>query len=249
MEQVLFQEACDRIIDKDREKRMIGTLGEKTVHAVLKHYLEPDESYHEIKVEGYFADIARQDEIIEIQTRNFNKLTRKLGVFLKRGYVTVVHPIPYVRWMCWINEETGEVSKPRKSPRLGNYQEVFRELFWIKDFLCHPNLRIHLILMNMEESRLLNGWSKDKKKGSTRFDRIPVEIVDEIFLDGPMDYRYLVPDSLAEGFSVKDYQKASRLNNHWAGTALNILYFVGAVERVGKKGNAFLYKVAEEEKT
>ena len=51
-----FQEAC-RLITQDRARSGIGTLGEKTLHAVIKHYLEPDERCHEIRVGGYIADI------------------------------------------------------------------------------------------------------------------------------------------------------------------------------------------------
>lgn len=243
MDQSLFAAACEKIIDKERERKQIGVLSEKTVHAVLKSYLEPDTSYHEVRIEGYFADIAREDEIIEIQTRNFNTLRRKLQVFLERGFVTVVYPIPYIKWMCWLDEETGEISNPRKSPKKGSAYDSFYELYKIKEYLTHPNLRIHIILMNLEETRILNGWSRDKKRGSTRYDRIPLEIVEEIYIDGMADYRRLVPDTLAEGFTSADYQKATRLSPSKARTALHVLNHVGAVTRIGKSGNSFLYKI------
>lgn len=242
MDQVLFKAACKKIIDQDRERRQIGVLAEKTVHAVLKNYMEPDETYHEIKVEGYFADIARGDEIIEIQTRNFNTLRRKLDVFLKRGYVTIVYPIPYEKWVCWINEETGEVSDKHKSPKKGSPYMAFYELYKIKEYLIHPNLRIHIILMNMEESRLLNGWSYDKKRGSTRYDRVPTKLVEELYIDTPSDYKGLVPPELEPGFTSKDFMKATKLTQSKAQTALNVLTYVGAVERIGKNGNSILYQ-------
>ena len=52
-----FQAAKDKIIGVDRQRIGIGTLSEKTVHAVLKNYLQPDEDHHEIPIEGYVADI------------------------------------------------------------------------------------------------------------------------------------------------------------------------------------------------
>ena len=33
--------------------RGIGTLSEKTLHAVLKMYYEPDEDNHEVAIDGY----------------------------------------------------------------------------------------------------------------------------------------------------------------------------------------------------
>jgi hypothetical protein len=41
----------------EQKRNGIGTLAEKTVHAVLKHYLVPKEQCHEIKCNGYVADI------------------------------------------------------------------------------------------------------------------------------------------------------------------------------------------------
>ena len=97
----------------------------------------------------------------------------------------------------------------------------------------------------MEEIRLLNGWSKDKKKGSSRFDRIPTEIVEEIDLYSLEDYMQMVPIELAETFCSKDYAKASHLSIGMAQTALNILTYTGTVKRIGKRGNEILYNINE----
>ena len=72
----------------------IGTLSEKTVHAVMKNYYAPDTDMHEIPIENFVADIYTGQEIIEIQTRAFNKMRRKLDAFLPLYPVTIVYPIP-----------------------------------------------------------------------------------------------------------------------------------------------------------
>jgi hypothetical protein len=241
MDQILFKQACDKVIDGIREENGIGTLAEKTVHAVLKNYLVPNTSCHEIKIGSFYADIATENEIIEIQTRNFDKLRRKLEYFLSLEPVTIVYPIPYTKWIRWVNEETGEISPPRKSPKTGSPYIIFPELYKIKNYLLHPNLRFHIVLMNLEEYRFLNGWSKDRKKGSTRCDRIPSELVDEIIIHNLADYVKLLPPSLPELFTSTDYKKASGLTQGHAVTALNILFHVGAIKRLGKKGRAYLY--------
>lgn len=87
-----FTAAKERIIGKNRERNGIGTLSEKTVHAVLKHYYAPDESQHEIPVEGCVADIFNGKEIIEIQTRSFDRMRPKLERFLPLYPVTIVYP-------------------------------------------------------------------------------------------------------------------------------------------------------------
>ncbi len=75
----------------------------------------------------------------------------------------------------WIDEDSGELSKKRKSPKKGCTYQAFKELYKIKMFLNNPNIRFKFVLVNMEEYRLLNGWSHDKKRaphGMTGFLRI-----------------------------------------------------------------------------
>ena len=65
-------------------------------------------------------------------------------------------------------------------------------------------------MMDMEEYRLLNGWSNDKKKGSSRFDRIPMALVEEVEINCPGDYMQFVPYDLPEQFTTKDFAKAMK---------------------------------------
>lgn len=101
----------------DRQRLGIGTLSEKTVHAIFKDYYEPDEDHQEIPIENYVADIYKDGEIIEIQTRQFNRMRGKLQAFLPLYPVTIIYPIPYEKWLIWIDEDSGELSKKRKSPK------------------------------------------------------------------------------------------------------------------------------------
>ena len=205
MEQKRFEEAKRKIIGVDRQRLGIGTLSEKTVHAIFKDYYEPDEDHQEIPIENYVADIYKDGEIIEIQTRQFNRMRGKLQAFLPLYPVTIVHPIPYEKWLIWIDEESGELSKKRKSPKKGSPYQAFKELYKIKMFLKDPNIRFKFVLVNMEEYRLLNGWSRDKKKGSTRYDRIPTDLIEEVEIRQPEDYLQFVPYELEEPFHSKDF--------------------------------------------
>ena len=93
MDIVRFQTACDHVLHLQPKGTLIGTLSEKTIHAILKYYLEPNASCHEIRVGSFFADIKNEQGIFEIQTRQFYKLQGKLAVFLEQYPVTVVYPI------------------------------------------------------------------------------------------------------------------------------------------------------------
>lgn len=244
-DQKAFEDAKKRIIGVDRQRLGIGTLSEKTVHAILKNYYEPDEDKQEIPIENYVADIYAYGEIIEIQTGQLNKLRGKLTAFLPLYPVTVVYPIPREKWLIWIDEESGELSNKRKSPVKGNPYLAFPELYKIKMFLKDPNLRLRLLLLDIEEYRLLNGWSRDKKRGSSRFDRIPMALAEEIEIDCLKDYMQFVPYELEGSFTSKEFAKAAHIPVPLAQTVLNILYHVGTVTRVGKEGSQYLYHVLD----
>lgn len=240
-----FEAAKNKIIGVDRQRLGIGTLSEKSVHAILKNYYEPDEDKQEIPIENYVADIYHNEEIMEIQTRNFDKMRNKLTAFLPLYPVTIIYPIPREKWLIWIDEETGEFSQKRKSPAKGNAYLAFKELYKIKMFLKDPNIRIKLVLMDLEEYRLLNGWSKDKKRGSSRYDRIPKELVEEIDITCIQDYKMFLPYDLAEPFSVKEFARYNKIPVSLAQTTIHILHYLEVISRVGKKGNAYLYEVED----
>ncbi len=240
-----FEAAKEKIIGKSREKNGIGTLSEKTVHAVLKNYYAPDEDMHEIPLENCVADIYTGEEIVEIQTRSFNRMRTKLDRFLPLYPVTIVYPIPFVKRLFWIDEESGEISGGRKSPVKGNPYMAFSELYKIKMYLKEPNLRIRLVFLNMEEYKLLNGWSRDKKKGSSRFDRIPVSVEKEVEFTCPQDYLQLVPYELQEPFTAAEFAREVHIRKELAGVVVHILHYLEVLEKDGKRGNAFLYRVKE----
>ena len=141
----------------------IGTLSEKALHAALKSYYEPDFESREVKVGGFVADIVGENGIIEIQTRGFDRLSRKLDVFLEAARVTVVYPVVPKRGLCWVNPETGEISEKRKSPKKGAAYDVFPELYKIKNQLMHPNFRLCIPLLEVTDYKYLDGYGKQKK--------------------------------------------------------------------------------------
>lgn len=240
-----FEEVKNHFLSSARQRYGIGTLQEKTVHGILKDYYAPDKDMQEIPINGYVADIYTGSEIIEIQTANFNKMRNKLDSFLPEYPVTIVYPIPHIKWLGWIDEESGECSPLRKSPVKGSVYKAFYELYKIKSYLSHPNLRLCFPLLDIEEYRLLNGWSRDKKKGSCRYDRIPVALVDEIRLERVEDYMQLIPYELQEAFTTAEFAKAVKIRPQEAQGVLHILNYLKVVERCGKKGRAYLYQVNE----
>ena len=243
-----FRNALDSVVRPgDRERHGIGMQKEKTLHAVLKAYEDPDEDHHEIPLGGYIADIYQEetDCVIEIQTAGFGSLREKLEAFLPFYHVTVVHPIPALKWITWIDPETGELGKRNRSPKKGTYYSAFKELYRISSYLDHPNLTIKLILMDMEEYRLQDGWGREGKKGSHRYDRVPTGIVSELYLTEPRDYLQLIPYGIEEPFTAKELAKNCGVARSDFSTEALIFRKMGVIEQVGKRGRAYLYRTVE----
>lgn len=248
MDTARFEAACRKV----QQERIpgangIGTLGEKTLHAVLKHYYEPDETRHEVPVAGLVADIQTEAGVIEIQTRGFEKLYKKLPRLLAEGPVTVVYPIPATRWLVWVDPDTGEVTPPRKSPKRGRVGDIFFEFYKIRGLLNEPGLQFRLPFLDMEEYRLQNGWGNGGKRGSTRQERIPTALRDEVPLGGPHGWDALLPEGLPGEFTCKEYAKAMGVAPRYAQSGLMILRMVGALEQTGKRGREHVYGIASKE--
>ena len=218
----------------------IGTLGERSLHAALKYYYEPVEDFHEVPVGQFVADIKRGNHIIEIQTGSFNKLRRKLEVFLDEFEVTIVCPVAYVKHIEWIDEATGEVLKRRKSPKQGSCYDVFRELYKIKTFLTHPNLKLRIILLEVTERRI---ETRKNRKGYSRVDTFPHSVSGEMAIDYSEDYIKMIPATLGDKFTSAQYALSAKISRENAQTALNILRYIGIVADAGKSGRYKLYTV------
>ncbi len=241
-----FTEACEKVINVDIGRTSIGILKEKTLHRILKHFLEPNEELHEIKLGRYHADIVTENEIIEIQTRNFNTLRNKLNFFLDIKPVRIVYPLISTKYLVWIDPDNGEVTTRRKSPKTGKPLDCFFELYKIKMLLNHENIRLSIITLDAVDYRTLNGYSADRKKGSTRYERIPERIISVTDINCPQDYALFLSTELPEQFSSKDVQKTHKVTLRTAQVSLNVLHHVGAVKKVGKKGNTVLYQKAND---
>ena len=100
-------------------------------------------------------------------------------------------------------------------------------------------------VVEVEEYRLLNGWSKDKKRGATRFERMPLSLLGEVWVHGPEEYGRLLPEGLPRLFTSRELGKAVGLPPKKATLAANVLRNLGAIRQEGKRGNAYLYTVSE----
>ena len=242
MDREKFQAARQTALDRTKGESGIGTLSEKALHAALKAYYEPDAESREIALGSFVADIVGEDGIIEIQTRGFERLREKLDAFLEFTRVTVVYPIVKQRWLCWVDPETGEVTPKKKSPKKEIPFDVFPELYKLKKQMQHPNFTLRLAVLESTDYKYLDGYGAQRKIRASRGERVPDELLDEIDLHDSEDYLTLLPENLEEPFTTKMLAKAVKRPVSHAQAAVNVLYTVGALERVGREKNTYLYR-------
>lgn len=230
-----------------RERAGIGTLGEKGVHNALKHYYEPDVSCHEIPVGGFVADIVGENGIIEIQTASFYRMREKLTQFLQHARVTIVWPCIVNKRLIYIDPETGEmISKRRSNLHRGEY-DIFYELYGIRQLISDPRLSICIAQLEADEYRPAGRKRGRRRKGANNgVERYPTALVGEIMLSSPVDYLRFLPDGLPQEFTVRQFADCAGIHEDTARSTLAVLAETGAVERCGKQGNAFVYRVISE---
>lgn len=232
-----FQFAVDKALK--RESYNIGTLNEKSIHAALKNYFADDFS-QEAKIGGFYADVVAQNGIFEIQTANFGKLNKKLGAMLEACHVTVVYPFEKRVHNKYVKESTGELLKESKPRNNSNLSKFFLELYRIKSFLTNPNLTICIAELELEKEIVCADERCVRKRGIHAI-KTPIALLKEIYLEKPEDYLYFLSDSLPEIFTVKDFSKT--VKNCDSKLMLEILEYLSVVEKAGKQGNAFLYRL------
>lgn len=236
-----FTEALARVREGGDRVGGIGILGEKTLHATLKLWLDDDPTHHEIPLpQGSVADIFDGERIIEIQTANFTALRKKLEKLLDTYPVTVVHPLVRVKWVSWIDPVTGEITKPRRSGRRGSFTDAGKQLIYLLPLLGHPNLTVRLVLLDVEEQRLLDGWGNGGKRGCHRAERLPLALGESVTLTSPADYAALLPPELPTPFTATQFGKAARLQGRNLQGTLKVLVALGVLRRE-KDGQKYQY--------
>ena len=73
------------VMASEATEHQIGTLNEKSLHAALKEWYALPGDRFEVAVDGFVADIVRGEQLIEIQTRSFPAMKRKLRRLLPRS--------------------------------------------------------------------------------------------------------------------------------------------------------------------
>ena len=259
----VMSEACQ--LSDDDEYNGIGRLAEKQMHAAIKRFICPDESKHEILIDGsvgckksdteaesdkktkkrrFVADILDGNTIYEIQTGGFSPLRDKIQWILDNtSYnITVIHPIAETKWVSLINTKTGNVENRKKSPVKGKITDIAPELYFFRDFISSP--RFSLVILMMEAEQYKKNIQKDGRKRPRyrKYELIPISLLRAYLFRDVSDYSLFIPDDLEEPFCVKNYSARSGIHGIDAYSIVKTLCHLGLLEPAGTLGRAAAYK-------
>ncbi len=227
---------------KSADSPKIGVLSEKSLHAGLKAwYAQPNDQF-ERKVEGFVIDIVRGDLLIEIQTRNFSALKRKLARLLKHHPVHLLHPIAQEKWIVR-QTAGGEFIKRRKSPKRGRVVDIFNELVYIPHLLTRPNFTIEVLLIRQEDILRDDGRGSWRRKRWSIYDHRLLDVVEPTKFESLADFCALLPPTLPQPFTNLDLATALKCRPPLAQKMTYSLRKMGGLTVVAKQGNALLYEV------
>ena len=225
----------------------IGTLAEKSLHAGIKEWYGRSTDQFEVKVDGFVIDIVRGEQLIEIQTRHFGAMKRKLKRLLDKHPVLLLHPIAQEKWIVR-QTAVGQLISRRKSPKKGQPLDLFAELMRIPHLLSHSNLIVGAVLTRQEEVWRDDGRGSWRRKGWSLHDHRLLSVVAMHTFARPAELLTLLPPDLPQPFTNRQLAQAANVRLNLAQRITYTLSRCGVAEQVGKQGRSNLYEYISSEK-
>ena len=218
----------------------IGSLNERPLHAALKDWYRRPGDLVEVPVDGFVVDLVRDDLLVEVQTRGFSAMRRKLDRLLDSHRIRVVHPVAAAKWIVKL-DASGAVVSRRRSPKRGVAADVCSELVAFPSLLSHPGFELELVLVEEDEI-----WRPDRRgwrrSGFVVEERQLVEVLGSVELTCPNDLLALLPAGLPDPFTTADLAVGLARSRHAAQKVAYCLRESGAVAVAGRDRRGILYR-------
>ena len=219
----------------------IGVLNEKPLHAALKAWYAGENDQVEVRVDGFVIDIVQGDLLVEIQTRNFSGMKRKLIELTKTHAVRLVYPIAQEKWIVKLDKDGQTPLSRRKSPKKETLEQVFDELVSFPQLLSHPNFSLELLLTQEEDVRRYKKKRRRRQQEWLTQERRLLSVVERHLFQTPADFAPLIPSHLADRFTTAHLAGAIGKPRALARKMVYCLREMGLIVPVGKQGRFILY--------
>ncbi|MDR0314180.1 MAG: hypothetical protein LBI14_11365 [Treponema sp.] len=227
----------------------IGVLKESSLHKYLKFQYSGADGKTEIPVGDYVCDGQTVDgELIEIQTGSFGPLKEKIKNLSQKNKVRIIYPIIKCKYIE-VYDADGKYLRKRKSRLKGSSWDLFNALLYAPELAQTPGVIIELAFIDIVEKRKEDGNGPWRRKFISIGDKIPYAPInssagyESIVLSELNDYYRFLPFTPKQDFTVSDLAKTAGISVTLARKCLYVLNKLGLIERIGKKGNSYVYKL------
>jgi len=197
----------------------------------------------EVRINNSFADVQREQLIIEIQTRGFFSLKPKLSSLLGSYPVLVVTTIPIVKTIRKFDSTGSHQLSLRKSPKKASLYEIFNELVHLVPFAKHPRFYLEVLLTAEEEQRRENAPLPWRRTHQLRIqDRILNGIIRRESFYCSQDYLRLLPADLPDTFNTKTLACYLSIPQYLAQKITYFLRQLCLIEQVGRHKDGIDYQ-------
>ena len=220
----------------------IGTKKEGSLHRSLKFHYSGTGGDTEKAAGAYVCDAQTSEgELIEVQTGSFGPLKEKAKMLVKTGKLKIIYPVVIQKTIELFDVE-GRLIRRRKSTRKGSEWDLFGALVYAPELPLLKNLSMELAVIDVTEKRIDDGSGSWRRKGVRISDRILGAWHYSIVLKSPKDFSRFIPFKKNERFTARLLTGKAGIPASLAQKALYVLTKMDLVERIGKQGNAIVYK-------
>ncbi len=220
-------------------------MNEYSLHSALKNWYSLPGDQLEVRIKDYIVDISRGDLLIEIQTKNFSSIKKKLSHLVKNHKVRLVHPIPEKKWISKVNKYREVISR-RKSPKKGKLTDLFHELIRIPKLVGENNFSLEVLMIDEEEIRFDDGKGSWRRKGVSIIDRKLINVNSKTQFKNKNDYLRFLPANLDETFTNRKLSYSTGISIRTAQRITYCLRKSGVLKVVGRRGKKLRFKRSEE---
>jgi hypothetical protein len=218
---------------------------ETSLHRDLKRLYAGAGARTEVAISGYRIDAVSRGRLIEIQHGSLAAIRDKIGRLLAEHRVLVVKPIVRTKLLVKRPGRGEAAVSSRMSPKRGAIVDVFDELVYFTRVFPHPRLALEVVLVDVEEHRYPGHGRRRRwrRRDHVVEDQKLVAVGRRVRLRGAADLVKLLPARLPGEFHTLALAELCRVRRDVAQRIAYCLREMRAIEQVGKRGNALVYRL------
>jgi hypothetical protein len=218
---------------------------ETSLHRQLKEMYAGSQARTEVRLESFRIDAVVDDQLFEIQHGSLAAIRRKILRLVESHRVVVVKPIIAEKILVKRSKLGGKVVERRRSPKRESLLDLFDELIYFVGVFPHPQLRLEVPVVEMEEWRYpghgrRRRWRRDDHVVE---DQKLVAVRDVHTFTTADDLISLLPKRLPNPFHTGDLADGLGVHRVIAQRIAYCLRKMGGFAEKGKRGNARLYEL------